>query len=278
MSKFTNPLCTIAIAALVCVGYAQAQQSTILDQQEDAFQTRNEATRSGTQQQNYGADHSKSWKSHGQGVTVKEALVRKLIKANEAEIELAKMAMDKVDDKELKEFTKMIVEDHQKCNKKLEEMTTGMSKKQSTAHNDDTQERLTADSQTAFEEQSTRLGQSGQAEQQASYNQEVGSRQQAAGQQMVPESLCKVAEQACDNALKMTKNMLSKYDGQDFEMAFLGQQCVAHTMMLAELKAIASDGPQELQSMAKETSQKIEQHLEKAKKLAKKLEDDRENA
>lgn len=72
--------------------------------------------------------------------------------------------------------------------------------------------------------------------------------------------------------------MLGEYQGQDFNMAFLGQQCVAHTMMLAELKAIESEGPQEMRSVAQEAKTKVEQHLEKVKQLAKKLEDDSRSA
>ena len=84
-----------------------------------------------------------------------------------------------------------------------------------------------------------------------------------------------IAEQACDNALKMTKETLNEHDGRDFDMAFLGQQCFAHTMMLAELKAIQSSGPEELQEVAEKAISKVENHLEKVKQLAKKLADDR---
>jgi predicted outer membrane protein len=105
--------------------------------------------------------------------------------------------------------------------------------------------------------------------------QQFSNQNQANSQgQRVPTQLCQIADQACDNAMKMTKDMLTKYEGQDFQMAFLGQQCVAHTMMLAELKAIESTGPQELQPIAQEAISKVEKHLEKAKQLAKKLEDD----
>ena len=72
----------------------------------------------------------------------------------------------------------------------------------------------------------------------------------------------------------MTKEMLGKHQGQDFNMAFLRQQCVAHTMMLGELKAIESDGPTELRQFASQAAAKVEKHLEKAKLLAKKLQDD----
>ena len=165
------------------------------------------------------------------GPTVKEAIVKKLLKGNEAEIEIAKMAMEKTDNQEIKKLCEMIVKDHQACIQKLQELK----------------------------------GQN---------NQNSQSNQAGNFTATVPEELCKISEQACENALKMTKEMLGKYEGQNFNMAFLGQQCVAHIMMLAELKAIESVGPKELNEVAKDGISKTEKHLEKCLQLAKKLESD----
>jgi len=91
---------------------------------------------------------------------------------------------------------------------------------------------------------------------------------------MVPRELCRIGELACQNTLTMTKEMLGKHQGQDFNMAFLGQQCIAHMMMLAELKAIETEGPTGLRPFATSAATKVEKHLDKAKQLAKKLQDD----
>ncbi|MGV3486288.1 MAG: DUF4142 domain-containing protein [Planctomycetaceae bacterium] len=89
----------------------------------------------------------------------------------------------------------------------------------------------------------------------------------------VPHQLVQVMDQAHDNMLKMTKEMLQKHQGQDFRMAFLGQQIVAHTMMLSQLQAIESSGPPELQSLAQQGIEKTQSHLQKAKELANKNKD-----
>lgn len=60
-------------------------------------------------------------------------------------------------------------------------------------------------------------------------------------------------------------------------MPFLEQQCVSNVMMLAELKAVESTGPSELQPLVQKVSTKIEKHLESCKELATKLEDDGKN-
>lgn len=191
-----------------------------------------------------------------QGPTVKEALTQKLIKANEAEIELAKIAQETTDNEELKQLASMIVKDHQQINQTLQQFAGKQHSGIANAGNQQLSNR------TAGQPQSRKI-QSGQAT----------SNQTAT----VPKQLCQVAEQACNNALQMTKEMLSNYEGQDFNMAFLGQQCVAHTMMLAELKAIESVGPEELKQVASDAASKVEEHLQKAKQLAKKLQDDQKS-
>ncbi len=162
--------------------------------------------------------------------TVEEAIIGKLMKANDAEIELAKMAKEKSDNQEIKKMAEMIMKDH----KALNEQLTKVMKENDTPT-------------------------PGQPE------------------MVVPQQICDVAEQACKNSLQMTKEMLGKTSGQDFSMAYLAQQIVAHTNMLAELKAIQSAGPEDLQSIAGKAAEKVKKHLEETKKLAKKLEDDRKN-
>ena len=165
------------------------------------------------------------------GPTVKEAIVQKLLKGNEATIEIVKMAMEKSDNEEVKKLCALIIKDHEACVQKLQQLK----------------------------------GQENQSQQSTQANNYVAT---------VPQELCKISEQACENSLKMTKEMLGKYDGDEFNMAFVGFQCVAHTMMLAELKAIESVGPKELNEVAKDGISKTEKHLEKFKQLAKKLDKD----
>jgi len=158
-----------------------------------------------------------------QGPTIQKALVMKLRKCNEAEIELAKMAQQKSDNQEVKDFTQTIIDDHKSLNDQLNKVNQGASNKQAAR---------------------------------------------------VPQQLCDLVDKAGQNALQMTKEMMQNKQGQNFNMAYLGQQIVSHTMLLAELKAIQNTGPQELNEVANQAIGKVESHLKTAKDLAKKLEDD----
>ncbi len=265
MSRLSFTVASLVVAALCTLHQASAQQPTPAtpippDQLGQPNQPGTLPDRLQTDQadgsQNDQSDRYEARRVTGdtnqQGMTVKEAIVQKLKKANEAEIELAKLAIQKTDNEEVKQFAQTLVQDHQACVQKLQ---------QKTGHNPSGKRNA---------------GQS-QPEKTPAAKSSLGDQGQSSGSHSatVPSELIQIAKHACDNSLKMTKEMLSNYDGQDFDMAFLGQQCVAHTMMLAELKAIESVGPQELQMLAQESSEKVQQHLDKAKELAKKLEDDR---
>ncbi|TWT95264.1 hypothetical protein Pla108_34080 [Botrimarina colliarenosi] len=201
-----------------------------------------------------------------QGVTIQEALVKKLTKANDAEIELAKMAQEKTDNDEVRKLTKTIIEDHKALNESLQQVSKQQGNDRNSPNSNSNDRGQT--NQNANQANRPQLGQN------------QGRPMTANGQpsETIPQQFCDIGEKACDNALKMTKDMLKDYDGQDFNMAYLGQQCVAHTMMLAELKAIQSEGPQELKSVAEKAITKVEKHLKTVKQLAKDLEDDREGS
>ncbi len=259
-----------ALASFASVTSLQAQQTTTQGINQRDAATTNNRTDANQNQQNH---------QQQQGVPLKQALVQKLKKANEAEIELAKLAMELSENEQVQQFAKMIVDDHQACNQKLQELN-GQSADSNRADNrrrtdTDAANNIGNNDATANRprpEAGVKAGEQGR--QTATGN---ADRQGAGmhGNAMVPGQLVQIMDQACDNSLKMTKEMLQKYEGQDFSMAFLGQQCVAHTMMLAELKAIESQGPEELKSLAGEAAGKVQTHLEKAKQLAKQLEDDR---
>lgn len=250
-----------ALAAITSTAFGQAQEFPTQSSPPSADQQdRHEARR--VSPESY---HS------GHGPTIKEAVLKKLHKANEAEVELAKMAQQQTDNPEVRQLAQTIVQDHQALNDELEkclheEQRTISNAKHSNRTPSTQDDRLDADRIPANQGRTD-----GEATKQPKLNQGSQSRMQ----DTVPQELCEIEEKACDNALKMTKEMLGNYQGQDFDMAFLGQQLVAHTMMLAELKAIQSAGPEDLQEIAEKAMVKVEKHRDRTKELAKKLEDDR---
>tara|TARA_R110002049_G_scaffold50370_3_gene143140 strand:+ start:186265 stop:187068 length:804 start_codon:yes stop_codon:yes gene_type:complete len=261
MTKTNFAVCTLAIAALIGGNHANAQQNQV---GASPLPSESQSGTAGTQSDQGDRYEARriSTDANQQGPTVKEALVQKLQKSNEAEIELAELAMNRTDNEDVKNLAQMLVQDHRQLNETLRRHV-GQSHDRQTNSLGNSHHQSNSANETR----------SGYTDTRRTNAQDSGASYTHTSRETVPRQLCQISEQACDNASKMTKDMLSKYDGQNFNMAFLGQQCVAHTMMIAELKAIESNGPEELQSFAQQAIEKVQQHLDKAKQLAKQLED-----
>lgn len=82
-----------------------------------------------------------------------------------------------------------------------------------------------------------------------------------------------IERKATQNYLRSSNQMLERYQGQDFDMGYLGFQIGSHTWTIAELNALKNVGDDKFQKLVRETSTKLENHLQKAKELSKKYED-----
>jgi len=175
-------------------------------------------------------------------------LAGKMMLANSQEIEIGKMVAKHASHNDVRQFAERLVEEHQGLNEELKQRMPELAKNLKLCTASQTAKR--ADQQKATDQQHARGG---------SY-----------------QLLC-ITEQAAQNHLDMTTKMLKRYEGQeqDFAMAFLGQQIAAHTWLVAELDAIVSAGPEELRPLAERAMQVSQGHLEKARQLAQKYEDDR---
>jgi len=176
------------------------------------------------------------------GPTVKEALASKLRLTNDGAIELAKLMQEKTDRAEIRQLTQTIARDHQVLNRELK--------------------RLTSDARWAKDKA----------------GQKTSTDHTSTDAARVPPQLCQVAEKAMTRSTEMTREMLNRYDGQDLNMAYLSHQLVAHTMLIAELEAIQAAGPEPLHDVAEQALGKVRKHFQRAKKLAKRFEDEADRA
>lgn len=173
-------------------------------------------------------------------------LVQKLMLGNKGEIEVSQLAQQKSQNPEVKAFAQKMIQDHQQMNQQLQGLSSGQRQGQSG-------QRSTA--QATSPTQPSLAASSGQGELQ---------------------QLTQLTQRAAETHLKMVKQMLQQYQGQDFDMGYLGQQIAAHTHMLAHLQAIKASGnvgSQEFQQLVSKAEQATTEHLDRAKQLAHQLED-----
>ncbi len=191
-------------------------------------------------------------------------VVKKLILGNEGEIELAKMAQERAEDSKVKEFAKMMIDSHGKMVEKLKAVK----------HDDKSQSQATNNSSSQAGKQN-RTGQNQQPNQaQQAGQSQSGQDKWSDDSNSTASMLASVMKEACENHLEMTKEMLGEHKASDFDMAYIGQQIVAHNAMLAELKALSDKGDQELNQLISKATDETKQHLDKAKSIAKDLKGD----
>ncbi|QDU95238.1 DUF4142 domain-containing protein [Lignipirellula cremea] len=86
-----------------------------------------------------------------------------------------------------------------------------------------------------------------------------------------------IMTQASRNHQQMTLEMFEGYKGQDYDMAFLGHCMGSHMWMVSELKALNGVGSPEFQQVVQRSEEVASKHLQQAKNLTRKFEDDRRN-
>lgn len=176
-----------------------------------------------------------------------------LILANLGEIELAKFAEENLDDGDAKQFAKMLVEDHKKLNKELERFAPQAA---ATKLSSNQQERSTQQTGTnitpGFDNPS--------------------SSQQTAAQNPTDQKLFQIEKEAVQNCVSMTKEELQEKQGKEMDKAFVGCQIGSHIHMLASLKAAENHVSPELQQVIAKAQEKVQSHLDEAKKLMKEQE------
>lgn len=158
-----------------------------------------------------------------------------LLLGNNAEIELANLALEKTENAQVRQFAEKMIKDH-----------------------------------TAFADKLQGVAPAGRRAGEARTGGGGAAAEGRGGSGRV--SMHTLSEQACKIELEMTKELLSHYKGQDFDMGYLGQQIVAHTKMLAKLKTAKEHSNGELQQLVDEGITTTQKHLEEAKSIAKKLE------
>jgi predicted outer membrane protein len=184
-----------------------------------------------------------------------DALAQWLVNGNKAEIELGKLASEKATSPEVKEFAQMMVKDHSAYLAKVQKFTD--EKGQPVAGADRKTFDAPAEEKRPAIEEDAKIGEPKE--------QKVGFRgdKHAAMEQ--------IGKRAGEIQLQMTKDLLNKYQGQEFDMAYVGQQIAGHTHMVATLKAMEENTSGEFQTVVKEGLKTATMHLDHAKELSAQL-------
>lgn len=197
-----------------------------------------------------------------------------LMLANHSEIELAKIAAERSTNNEVKQFAKMLIEDHTQLDAKLKQVAP------KAAENFADRRRVATElgARIARNIRDRVSDRANDRETPADDRVQTRTAAREAGEHDAFTRLCQINHAAVRNHLELSKQLLEKYQGQDFDMAFLGMQIGAHGWLLSELQALEGVGTPEFQEIVTSATQSVQHHLEQAKTLSKKFEDDRRSS
>jgi len=171
-----------------------------------------------------------------------------LILGNQEEIALLKFGAERTKSDRIKEAAEMMVKDHEKAISELREFA-------SPQHANDN---LTAYQGGTNDGAATREARKVPAE--------GDDAQATGGRNTLMSKMHQMAKRGHEQCLILNREELTKYEGDEFDQAFLGQQLGAHIGMLAKLKAAQEETSPELSKWtvkAQETTKKHKDHLEK---------------
>jgi predicted outer membrane protein len=184
--------------------------------------------------------------------------------ANQEEVAIAKMAADKAKDKDVKEYAKMLVDDHQGFLKKLQRFAPEAQETLQAASSQPNQSRVQpAGGAAQLQTQAQPTAQPGQAIQQAGA--------QAAGSQIDVIQLHREVAQQC---LADAKKKMGEMDGDKFDICFIGHQIAKHEEMKTKLTVFQRHASGEFAQLLAAGLETTETHLKKAEEIMKDLDGD----
>jgi predicted outer membrane protein len=173
-----------------------------------------------------------------------------LLIGNQEEIAISEIAMDKANNDRVKDFANQMIKDHEKFIGKLRKFTPQNASFELQLKTNDK-----GDAKAIDEKPATTAARAGETT--------AAKTGAAAGHSMMDELLV-IKRDKAQECFAMVSDELNKKKGHDFDMAYMGMQCAAHTGMLAELKALKKHTHGEFADLVAEGEKTTKEHLQLA--------------
>ncbi len=197
-----------------------------------------------------------------------QALAEWLSHTNKAEIELSRFAAQRASDPKVKQFAEQMVKAHTQCQQKLEKFTGqrfGSQASDTRGEARNTFEEVDRDAPKKPARTDIARNERPDADDETTVTRRAGFR----GDKHA--TMEQIGKAACDARLKLTRDLLSEYQGRDFDMAYIGQQIASHINMVAQLQAIEQHTTGEFNEVIKEGVKTTQDHLQQARRISAEL-------
>jgi predicted outer membrane protein len=176
--------------------------------------------------------------------------------ANQEEIAIAKFASEKTKNDDVKEFTKMVISDHQEFLKKLQKFTPEAQK--------ETLEQAATTNRSAV---TTAGGTAAAAPAQAAPAERPIQQTGAVAGQATQVDMLQLHREMAQQCLADSKKKLSNQDSEKFDACFIGQQLGKHAAMKTTLTVLQRHASGEFAQVLADGLETTEEHLKQAEKI-----------
>ena len=187
-----------------------------------------------------------------------------LILGSQNEIVIAKLAEQRSQSPEVKEFAQMIQKDHQQCITNLEKIAGNLTPNRRSAKEPVGETRR--DSRT--EDAGNGRAISKDAKRTEPEQRKDGKVQAQVGVTEMPKEMhFQIHQEIADECLSSTQRELASKKGREFDACFIGMQIAAHMYLIDEMKVFERHASPELQTVLAKGLKETEEHLAQAKSI-----------
>lgn len=200
---------------------------------------------------------------NSQGNKLDQHLAACLALGNQEEIALAQFAQERAQNPQVKQFAQMMVEEHQQAVSQLQKAVPQLA-----SLNLQLKGAPGAGARTTSGATSTT---SDPSSDQTASTATADQRNGAAAAGAVDQQMLDLGREIKEECLALTQAELGRKQGAEFDKCYIGQQLVAHTAMLAELKAGQRHVSSQLRPVLQQGAQMAEHHLAQARTIMEQL-------
>jgi predicted outer membrane protein len=245
-------------------------QRAITDQNDQSTQLQTDRVR--TTQRTQLGERNVQLQAGGQNQEVEKFLAGCLLAKNKCEVEFAQLAQQQSQNPQVKEFAKMLEQDHQKIVQQLEQLAGGQAGQTTTRAESQFQSTSASGQNDAQRQPSDTARLPGSPG--ATQTTRTETQTEAYGSQEMSgpfAQLAKIEKQIGERQKQAMLDELQQKSGVEFDKCYIGSQVGSHMQSLAALEVI-SQQQGKLAQAAQQALPTVQQHLDHAKQLAKQLE------
>lgn len=183
----------------------------------------------GNQPQGYTSQYYQGGSQQGQGVLTDRMIANWLGALSKMEIELAQCVQGKSSFNSINKYARHEIQNHRELLRDLTRFTPNPGA--GIGEDEQEDQSLSQSSGRSRDFEGSRRGGAQQATYQESDNQSQSQMQQTV-------SFPRLRREICNEVLRSLEHELQTQHGMDFDWAFVGQQCVLHDQMIAEMKVL----------------------------------------